>query len=176
MKVTVGHAIAAFLERCGVKVAFGVISIHNMPILDAIAQRGAIRFVSARGEAGAASMADACARSSHTLGVCITSTGTAAGNAAGGMVEALTAGTPLLHITGQIETPYLDRDLAYIHEAPDQLSMLQAVSKQAWRVRSADTALATFKQAVLCAQSGAQRAGECRGAHRHPGADDRHAR
>jgi acetolactate synthase I/II/III large subunit len=153
MKVTVGHAIAAFLERCGVKCAFGVISIHNMPILDAIAARGAIRFVSARGEAGATSMADACARTTQSLGVCITSTGTAAGNAAGGMVEALTAGTPLLHITGQIETPYLDRDLAYIHEAPDQLTMLQAVSKKAWRVRSADTALATFKQAVHCAMS-----------------------
>ena len=112
MKVTVGHVIAAFLERCGVKTAFGVISIHNMPILDAVATRGAIRFVSARGEAGAASMADACARVTGTLGVFVTSTGTAAGNAAGGMVEALTAGTPLLHITGQIETPYLDRDLA----------------------------------------------------------------
>lgn len=152
MKVTVGHVIATFLERCGVKAAFGVISIHNMPILDAIAQRGAIRFVSARGEAGATSMADACARTTGTLGVVITSTGTAAGNACGGMVEALTAGTPLLHITGQIETPYLDRDLAYIHEAPDQLTMLQAVSKRAWRVRSAQTALATLQQAVLVAQ------------------------
>ena len=151
MKVTVGHAIAVFLERCGVKAAFGVISIHNMPILDAMAQRGAIRFISARGEAGAASMADACARSTGSLGVLITSTGTAAGNAAGGMVEALTAGTPLLHITGQIESPYLDRDLAYIHEAPDQLAMLKAVSKQAWRVRSAETALATFQQAVRVA-------------------------
>ncbi len=151
MKVTVGYVIAAFLERCGVKAAYGVISIHNMPILDAMATRGAIRFVSARGEAGATSMADACARTTGILGVCITSTGTAAGNAAGGMVEALTAGTPLLHITGQIEAAYLDRDMAYIHEAPDQLSMLKAVSKQAWRVRSADTALATFKQAVRCA-------------------------
>lgn len=152
-QVTVGHAIAAFLERCGVKAAFGVISIHNMPILDAIAERGAIRFVSARGEAGATSMADACARTTGALGVVITSTGTAAGNAAGGMIEALTAGTPLLHITGQIETPYLDRDLAYIHEAPDQLNMLSAVSKRAWRVRSAETALATFQEAVRCALS-----------------------
>lgn len=151
MKVTVGHAIAAFLERCGVKAAFGVISIHNMPILDAIAERGAIRFVPARGEAGATNMADACARTTGTLGVCLTSTGTAAGNAAGAMVEAITAGTPLLHITGQIEVPYLDRDLAYIHEAPDQLSMLKAISKDAWRVRSAETALATFKLAVQTA-------------------------
>ena len=35
-KTTVGELIAAFLEQCGVKTAFGVISIHNMPILDAI--------------------------------------------------------------------------------------------------------------------------------------------
>lgn len=152
-KVTVGHAIAALLERCGVRVAFGVISIHNMPILDAIHARGNIRFVPARGEAGATNMADACARSSGTLGVSITSTGTAAGNAAGAMVEALTAGTPMLHITGQIETPYLDRDLAYIHEAPDQLAMLRAVSKEAFRVRSADTAVATFRQAIQIARS-----------------------
>ncbi len=153
MKITVGHAIAAFLERCGVRVAFGVISIHNMPILDAIAERGKIRFVPARGEAGATNMADACARTTGTLGVCLTSTGTAAGNAAGAMVEALTAGTALLHITGQIEVPYLDRGLGYIHEAPEQLSMLRAVSKQAYRVRSADSALATFKQAVQAAST-----------------------
>jgi acetolactate synthase I/II/III large subunit len=150
-QVTVGQLIAMFLERCGVQAAFGVISIHNMPILDALAQRGAIRFVPARGEAGAASMADACARVTGRLGVLITSTGTGAANAAGGMVEALTAGTPVLHLTGQIETPYLDRDMAYIHEAPDQLGMLKAVSKRAWRVRSAGSALATLQEAVRCA-------------------------
>lgn len=119
-QVTVGCAIAAFLEQCGVKAAFGVISIHNMPILDAFGERGKIRFIPARGEAGGANMADAYARTTGGLGVCLTSTGTAAGNAAGAMVEALTAGTPLLHLTGQIETPYLDQSLAYIHEAPDQ--------------------------------------------------------
>ena len=37
--VTAGEIAAAFLERCGVEHAFGVISIHNMPILDAIAKR-----------------------------------------------------------------------------------------------------------------------------------------
>jgi len=149
--MTVGEVVTAFLEACGVRCAFGVISIHNMPVLDAMAQRGAIRFVPARGEAGACNMADAQARVSGGLGVCITSTGTAAGNAAGAMVEALTAGTPLLHLTGQIETPYLDRDLAYIHEARDQLAMLRAVSKAAWRVRSAETALGTLKLAVQTA-------------------------
>lgn len=150
-QVTVGCAITAFLEQCGVKAAFGVISIHNMPILDAMGERGQIRFVPARGEAGGTNMADAYARTTGGLGVCLTSTGTAAGNAAGAMVEALTAGTPMLHITGQIETPYLDQSLAYIHEAPDQLTMLKAVSKAAFRIRSADTALSTIKLAVQTA-------------------------
>jgi len=150
-QITVGAAIAQFLHQCDVRALFGVISIHNMPILDAINAQQKIRFVMARGEAGAANMADAYARTTGGLGVCLTSTGTAAGNAAGAMVEALTAGTPLLHITGQIETPYLDQDLAYIHEAPDQLSMLKAISKAAFRVRSASTALSTIKKAVQIA-------------------------
>ncbi|WP_118185333.1 thiamine pyrophosphate-binding protein [Paraburkholderia phosphatilytica] len=152
-KTTVGELIAAFLEQCGVKTAFGVISIHNMPILDAINTRGNIRYVGARGEAGAVNMADGLARVSGGLGVAFTSTGTAAGNAAGAMVEALTAGTALVHITGQIETDYLDQDLAYIHEAPDQLTMLSSVSKAAFRVRSVDTALATVREAVRVAQT-----------------------
>lgn len=149
--ITVGAAIARFLEECGVKAAFGVISIHNMPILDGMHERGRIRFVMARGEAGATNMADAYARTTAGLGVTITSTGTAAGNAAGAMVEALTGGTPLLHLTGQIETEYLDQDLAYIHEAPDQLTMLGAISKAAYRVRSVATALSTVKLAVQTA-------------------------
>jgi acetolactate synthase-1/2/3 large subunit len=150
-QVTVGAVVAAFLEQCGVKAAFGVISIHNMPILDAFAQRGAIRFVSARGEAGAGNMADAYARSTASLGVCVTSTGPAAGNIAGSMVEALTAGAPVLHITGQIETPYLDKGMSYIHEAPDQLAMLKAISKAAFRVRSVDNVLGVLKRAVQVA-------------------------
>src|SRR5690606_17241781 len=113
-EVTVGAAIAAFLEECGVRTAFGVISIHNMPILDAFGERGVIRFIPARGEAGGTNMADAYARSTGELGVCLTSTGTAAGNSAGALVEAWTAGTPLLHITGQIESQYFDRGFSFL--------------------------------------------------------------
>ena len=147
-KATIGEVIAAFLEECGVGAAFGVISIHNMPFLDAIGKRGKIRYVSARGEAGAVNMADAYARVGQRLGVAFTSTGVAAGNAAGSMVEAQTAGTALLHITGQIETPHLDKNHSYIHEARDQLTMLKAVSKKAYRVTSPESALDIFKEAV----------------------------
>ncbi len=150
-RITVGELAVRFLEQCGTRAAFGVISIHNMPILDAFNNRKKIRFVSARGEAGACNMADAYARVSGTLGLCVTSTGTGAGNAAGALVEALTAGTPMIHLTGQIEAEYLDRDLGFIHEAPAQLAMLQSVSKAAFRIRNAQTALATLREAAKLA-------------------------
>lgn len=149
--ITVGELVARFLEACGVRAAFGVISIHNMPILDAFHRRQTIRFVSARGEAGACNMADAYARVTGVLGVCVTSTGTGSGNAAGAMVEALTAGTPLLHLTGQIESDYIDRDLGFIHEHPAQLAMLQSVGKAAFRIRNPETALATLREAARIA-------------------------
>ena len=152
-RTTVGDLVAAFLDSCGVTTAFGVISIHNMPILDAFHRAGRIRFVTARGEAGAASMADAAARVSGGLGVVVTSTGTAAGNAAGALIEACTAGTPLLHLTGQIDTPYLDRNLGFLHEAPAQLAMLKAVSKAAFRISTPEEALKVLRVAERVAST-----------------------
>jgi acetolactate synthase-1/2/3 large subunit len=150
-ETNVGDLVAAFLEACGVTAAYGVISIHNMPILDAIGRRGRIRFVTARGEAGAANMADAHARVGATVGVCVTSTGTGAGNAAGALVEAQTAGSPILHLTGQIDTPGLDRGRSMIHEARAQPEMLKAVSKAFFRIWSAETALGVLQEAVRTA-------------------------
>ncbi|MBT5047541.1 MAG: thiamine pyrophosphate-binding protein [Rhodospirillaceae bacterium] len=151
--ITVGEGVVRLLEAAGVEIAFGVISIHNMPILDAIGRRNRIRFVPSRGEAGGTNMADAAARVTGGLGVVITSTGTAAGNACGAQVEAQTAGTPLLHLTGQIDSPHLDKNRAFIHEARDQLGMLTAVSKAAFRVTSAETAMETVRHAIRLALS-----------------------
>lgn len=151
--LSVGDAICRALASWGVKTSFGVISIHNMPILDPMGEHGDIRFIAARGEAGALNMADAHARVTGHLGVAFTSTGTAAGNAAGAMVEALTAGSPVLHITAQVPVEHLDRGRAYIHEAPDQLAMLAAISKRAFRIDDAATALDILAEAASCALS-----------------------
>ena len=157
MELPVGDLLASALADIGVTHAFGVISIHNMPLLDAIARQGRIRFVPARGEAGAMNMADAHARVTRGLGVCITSTGTAAGNAAGSQVEALTAGSSVLHITTQIDRPFMDRDRAAIHDVPRQPDMLKAVSKAYLRVWEAEAAVDTLlaaARAALTAPSG----------------------
>ena len=146
--VKVGDVVAEFLKEIGVTTAFGVISVHNIPILDAIGRGNLLRFVMARGEAGAGHMADAYARASDGLGVLFTSTGPGAANACGALVEARFAGAPVLHITGQTATGNVDRNQGTVHDVADQLGMLQSVSKAAYRVRSAETALGTLVHAA----------------------------
>ncbi|MGI9596817.1 MAG: thiamine pyrophosphate-binding protein [Acidimicrobiales bacterium] len=145
---TVGEQVAAFLEQCGVGMAFGVISIHNMPMLDALGRRQNIRFVPARGEAGAVNMADAYAWVSGGRGVVTTSTGTGAGNAAGSLVEALAAGSSVLHVTGNIDAEYLGQGRGVIHETKAQDRMLDAVSKRHHTVRSPEAIEATLRTAA----------------------------
>lgn len=152
MKVTVGEAIARLLEEHNVENVYGVISIHNLPIADAIGRREKIDFVCARGEAGSLSMADAHARFKG-LGVALTSTGAGAGNAVGSLIEACNAASPVLHITGQVEREYLDRDASFIHEAKDQLTFLRASSKAAFRIMSPENAIGIMREAIRVAQT-----------------------
>jgi acetolactate synthase-1/2/3 large subunit len=150
LETTGGDTVAAFLQACGIETAFGVSSIHNMPMLDAIGRAGKIKFIPARGEAGAVNMADAFARI-RGLGVAFTSTGPGAANAAGALLEAWSAGSPLLHLSGQIDTAFLDRHRAFNHEAKDQLAMLESVSKAAFRVWSSDRLAGILQKAVQIA-------------------------
>lgn len=153
MTETVGYQIARSLADAGITTVFGVISIHNMPILDGIAEQGRLRFVPARGEAGAMNMADAFSRVSGQVGVVLTSTGTAAGNAAGGQAEALTAGSKLLHITTQVDREFMDRDRAAIHDVPKQPEMLKGVSKSYFRIWDEKSAIGTLNAAIRAAST-----------------------
>ncbi len=117
---------------------FGVVSIHNQPLVDEAVH--SFRFVPVRHEAAAVNAADAYSRASGALGVALTSTGTGAGNAAGSLIEALTAGSSVLHVTGQIDAEFLGHGRGVIHETKDQASMLAAVSKSATTVLNAASA------------------------------------
>jgi acetolactate synthase-1/2/3 large subunit len=150
---TVGDLVAEFLSACGVTTVFGIASVHNIPMLDAIGRRNTIRFMMARGELGGAHMADGYARVSQGLGVIISSTGPGAANAIGGLIEARFAGSPVLHITGQTATKYVDRAMGPVHDAYDQLGMMGSVCKSAYRIRSAQHALGVLTQAAVEALS-----------------------
>ena len=146
---TVSDLVAEFLSACGISTVFGIASVHNIPMLDAIGRRNAIRFVMARGELGGAHMADGYARASGGLGVIFSSTGPGAANAVGGLVEAQFASSPVLHITGQTATKFADREMGTVHDAVDQLGMLRSVCKRAYRLRSAGQALGVLTRAAV---------------------------
>jgi acetolactate synthase-1/2/3 large subunit len=154
---TTADAVVKELIDAGVEVVFGVVSIHNLPIYDAIAREGSIHLVKARGESGAVNMADAYARATGKLGVVITSTGTGAGNGAGALIEAWSAGSPVLHITGEVASPYLGLGKNFIHECKDQLSMMEASCKKAYLLRVPDQAIPMIRKSIqeaLTAPSG----------------------
>lgn len=141
-----GDLLVEAMRQAGVEVAFGVISIHNLPLVEAVDRD--LRFVPVRHEAAAVNAADGYARATGRIGVALTSTGTGAGNAAGSMLEALTAQSRVLHVTGNVNHDLIGEDTGAYHEVPRQLDMLRAVSAHALRVEDAHHARTTLAHAL----------------------------
>src|ERR1700749_1223479 len=101
---TGGECVVAMLEDLGVRHVFGIVSVNNLPIFDALARNPRVELVPVRHEQGGVHAADGYARATGELGVVITSTGPGAANGMGGLFEAAYASSPVLMITGQVET------------------------------------------------------------------------
>lgn len=146
---TGGDLLVAVLRELGIDTVFGIVSVHNLPLVEAVDRE--LRFVPVRHEATAVNAADAYGRARGSIGCALTSTGTGAGNAAGSLVEALAAGTSVLHVTGQIDSEHLGSGRGFIHETKDQLGMLTAVSKYAAAVPDTASAGRILREAARAA-------------------------
>ena len=134
-ELTGGEAVYESLRALGVEHVFGIVSIHNIPIYDAILRGGGITAVSVRHEQGAVHAADGYARATGKLGVAITSTGPGAANGMTGLFEAGFASSPVLMITGQVDTTTYGKGKGVLHEAENQLPMLRTVTRVAESIR-----------------------------------------
>lgn len=141
-----GDLLVAVMREHRAEVAFGVVSVHNMPLVEAVDRR--LRFVPVRHEASAVSAADAHARVTGGLGVALTSTGTGCGNAAGALIEAQSGGASVLHVTGQIDSVHLGLGRGVIHETLDQTGLLRAVSHHSVTIRPGADAGALLRDAA----------------------------
>ena len=130
--------VADCLDALGVDVVFGIVSVHNLPILDAIRRREHLRFVTMRHEQAAVHAADAYARVSGRLGVALVSTGPATANAVPGLYEATFASSPVLLLTGQVDSAQYGRGIGFLHEAEQQVPMLRTVTRRVESVRHTD--------------------------------------
>ena len=133
--MTGGEVVHEVLVRAGVTHVFGVVSVHNLPIYDAIERGGRITPVAMRHEQAAVHAADGYARATGRLGVAVTSTGPGAANGLPGLYEAGFASSPVLMITGQADTPNFGKGRGFVHEADNQAAMLAAVCRRVETVR-----------------------------------------
>ncbi len=120
--------VASALKGLGVRHAFAIVSIHNMPILDAINRLGFTKLIDVRHEQAGTHAADGYARATGEIGVMIASTGPGTTNTVTGLYEAAHASSRVLLITGQAETGFYGRGLGYVHEADKQVEMLRSVT------------------------------------------------
>src|ERR1700733_12896644 len=135
MEMTGGEAVASALETLGVRHVFGIVSVHNLPIYDAIARRGTITPIGVRHEQAAAHAADGYARATGELGVVIASTGPGTTNTMTGLFEAGFASSRVLLVTGQIDSGYLGKAKGFLHEAENQRLMLSLLCRRGESVR-----------------------------------------
>ena len=133
--ITGGQAVAETLASLGVTRVFGIVSVHNLPIYDALSLHPDIEVTNVRHEQAAAHAADAYSRVTGGLGVILTSTGPGAVNAIAGIYEAAFVSSQLLMITGQIESRFLGKAKGFLHEYEKQPDMLGSVCRAVASVR-----------------------------------------
>jgi acetolactate synthase I/II/III large subunit len=94
-------AVATALADLGADTVFGVVGSGNFHLTNALIAKG-VRYVAARHECGAASMADAWARSTGRPGILSVHQGPGLTNAMTGITEAAKSRTPLLVLAADV--------------------------------------------------------------------------
>ncbi|MFI9591064.1 thiamine pyrophosphate-binding protein [Nonomuraea sp. NPDC052265] len=100
MPETAAAAVGRALAERGVRTAFGVVGSGNFHVTNALVEHG-VRFVAARHEGGAATMADAYARMSGEVAVVTVHQGPGLTNAMTGIAEAAKSRTPMIVLAGE---------------------------------------------------------------------------
>ncbi|MET9066921.1 thiamine pyrophosphate-binding protein [Streptosporangium sandarakinum] len=143
---TVAETVGAVLASLGVDTAFGVVGSGNFHVTNALVAHG-VRFVAARHEGGAATMADAHARMTGRVGVLSVHQGPGLTNALTGVTEAAKSRTPLVVLAGEVTAP---RSNFFV----DQAALAAAVGAVPMRVGSAPDAAALTAEAFRVARDG----------------------
>ena len=132
------EALVSSLAREGVEVVFGIPGVQVMGLVDAFYHQDKIRWITVRHEQTAGFMAFGYARSKGKEGVAIVVPGPGALNASAAIGTAYAASTPVLLISGQIETHNLGQNHGVLHEVNDQLDAFRPITKWCHRVSQVD--------------------------------------
>ncbi|CAL99949.1 acetolactate synthase-1/2/3 large subunit [Saccharopolyspora erythraea NRRL 2338] len=144
------HAVVDHLREAGVSVLFGLPG-DDLEALCALEKAG-MRMVLCRDQRNAVCMAAGYAIQSGRPGVCVVGKGPAVANAVGGLLEARSAGAPVVVLAGGTGT---DRRGSGAFQELDQVPLVTPVVKWAHRIDHPDRVVPAVEKAFLLAGAGA---------------------
>jgi acetolactate synthase I/II/III large subunit len=157
-ELTGGQALVASLIANGVDTIFALPGVQLDGAFDALyEERDAIRVIHPRHEQAAAYMADGYARTTGKVGVCMVVPGPGLLNASAALSTAYACNSPVLCVTGQIQSDLIEFGRGLLHEIPNQLDMIRSVTKQAERATTPPEIPGLVQRAFAEVKSGRQR-------------------
>jgi len=142
--------LVSTLERLGVEVVFGYPGGAIMPVYDALTG-SSLKHILVRHEQGAAFAADAWARATGKVGVCMATSGPGATNLITGIANAMMDSVPMVCITGNVSTAVMGTDA---FQEIDILGVTLPIVKHSWIVRNPADIPAVIEEAFHVARSG----------------------
>jgi acetolactate synthase I/II/III large subunit len=142
--------LVSTLERLGVEVVFGYPGGAIMPVYDALTG-SALRHILVRHEQAAAFAADAYARRSGKVGVCLATSGPGATNLVTGIANAMMDSAPIVCITGNVSQRLMGTDA---FQEIDILGVTLPIVKHSIVVRDPADVPAAVEEAFHIAASG----------------------
>lgn len=146
--VTVAQVVVQTLYAAGVRYVFGLPGGETVELLDELRQRG-IEFILVHNESSALFMADAYARITGTVGICLTTLGPGATNATVGLAHAYLDRAPIILITAQKPDTLLPD---YTHQVLDLQGIFRPITKATIKV-GAHNAATALRDALALAVS-----------------------
>src|SRR6476620_1537126 len=142
------QAIVECLIRHGITACFGIPSIHNIAVYEALRQRPEFHHWVVRHEQAAGYAADGFYRRCGQIAAIFASTGPGNLFTLVPLLESLQNNIPVLLIATNIASSLLAKTGGALHETPEQLEIIRPLTRFARRVASPDDLTATIAEAV----------------------------
>lgn len=149
--MTGGEAVVKMLQLHGVEYAFGMGGFQPLPYYDALARQDRVRHVLIRDEKDGAFAADAYTRVKNRPAVADATLGPGATNLVSGAAEAFGASTPLILLTGEVNSLISGRAAT---QESDQLGMLKPTCKMSIRLDRIERVPELVRRAFAVANGG----------------------
>ena len=138
IQVTAAQVLVDALLQSGITCGFGIPSIHNIAIFDALRQEPRFRHWVVRHEQAAVFAADGFYRRSGRTAAVFASTGPGNLFTVAPLLESFQTNTPLVLIGSNVASQMLGKPCGALHETPHQLEIIRPLTRFATRITSPD--------------------------------------